>query len=192
MINKFLTIILLSTTSSLCFAALNDEVIVEKSGQWSVETVSTHDMWNKPSCVAYTKGSDEESFLEVVAYYDVESDSFLNPFVSVVSPFDVSFFEVTVKTDRNRETFSLLPAFVEGSELVGARSLIEDTQNFVSALKRRNSVTAQYLDTEGVAKQVSFSLSGSSAAINAQFDECKLSFTDLSDLLNEEITPELP
>ena len=50
-------------------------------------------------------------------------------------------------------------------------------------------MTAQFIDASGVAKSITFSLSGSSNAVRTQFDQCALEFRGLPEALD--LLPEL-
>lgn len=192
MLNKLLITTTLLMTALSASASLNDEIILS-SKKWETSLVSQHSVWEKPACVARTLSEDGLSSLEVVAFYDDVNDIFLQPEVNVITPFDVSFLEVTVKADGfSAKTYSMLPVLPADVNTVGARALFSDREDLVNDLRKRNRLTATYLDTAGEVKEITFSLSGSSNAINAQFAEenCDLEFKDLP----KELTPvdELP
>ena len=180
--------------SAASFAAIEDVVLVDPADtgkKWTAETVKNHEVWNKPACVAYTMSDDGLSSLEVVAYYNQDQDKFLEPEVNVITPFDVSFFEVLLKGDGgSAKTFSLLPVLPSDESLVGARTLfIDDREALVSQIRKRNRMTARFIDTAGEVKEIKFSLSGSSNAIREQFKACALEFNGLPEEL--EVLPEL-
>ena len=174
------------------YAQVEDTVLVdpaETKKKWTAEIVKNHEVWNKPACVAYTMSEDGLSSLEVVAFYSEAQDKFLEPEVNVITNFDVSFFEVILRASSSKK-YSMLPVFPEDGDLVGARSLFtDDREDIVSQIRKRNRMTAQFIDIAGEVKEVKFSLSGSSNAIREQFKACELKFKGLPEDL--EVLPEL-
>lgn len=177
--------------------AVADEVILDdpnKSKDWKAQTMVEDPVWGKSSCVASTSTEDGLSTLEVVAFYNSETKQFGEPMVHVITPFDVSFFEVEVTTDRARgKKFPMLPvnlpnSLQEGQEYVGARAMFDDRSDLVTALRKKNRVKAVYMDVEGEVKSLDFSLIGSSATLRAMFEHCGLEFSSLP-LLPEPIAP---
>lgn len=148
--------------------------------QWTAEVVSVHSVWQKPACLSYTKSQDEESTLEVISFYDEESKQFTEPTINILTPFEVSFFEVVVEIDGISDDFSFLPVLpdTDSLEVVGARALFDDRQDLVESLRRRNRVTANYLDATGEVKSIVFSLSGSSQTLQSQFEACGLEINE--------------
>ena len=176
------------------FASVEDVVFVdaEETGKrWTAESVSNHEVWNRPACVAYTMSDDGQSSLEVVAYYDEATDRFLEPEVNVITPFDVSFLSATLKANGgSSKTYTLLPVLPSDETLAGARTLFtDDRESLVADIRKRNRMTAQFIDASGVAKSITFSLSGSSNAVRTQFDQCALEFRGLPEALD--LLPEL-
>jgi hypothetical protein len=152
--------------------------------RWTAEVVRNHDVWNRPACVSYTKSDDELSTLEVTSFYNEETELFSEPTINILTPFDVSFFEVSVEIDRVSEDFSFLPVLPDPQNMsvVGARALFDDRQDLVDSLRLRNRVVAKYLDSSGEVKSVSFSLSGSQVTINTQFEACGLEINERESL----------
>lgn len=191
----FLVTILLS--QNLFAQAIVDEVIVssEEGRNWEAHLVASDVLWQMPACVAETKADDGLSSLEVVAFYDAAKEAFGEPMIHVITPFDVSFFEVTIRTEgSSAKTFDMLPvalpnSILDGQEMVAARALFDDRSDIVSDLRRRNRVTAKYFDLQGEAKSLEFSLRGSSKTLRAMFEKCELEFSDLP--LLPEALPEL-
>ncbi len=176
---KLLLTLALLVTSLTAKAQITDEIIVdanETGKAWNAETTVDHEIWNKPACSAYTMSEDRQSTLEVVAFYDQNTDTFSEPEVNVITNANFSFLDVVVSTDGTSRQFQLLPIQPSNQSLVGARVLFEDREDLVSAIRRHLTLTARYLDTAGEVKTVSFSLRGSSDAVSAQFDYCELEF----------------
>ncbi len=168
-------------------AQIVDEIIVDsqQTGKaWDSETSQNHEIWQRPTCSAFTMSEDGQSTLEVVAYYDLNTDLFSEPEVNVVTQANFSFLDVVVRTDGSSQQFQLLPIQPQNTNLVGARVLFDDREGLVSAIRRYNNLTSRYLDSSGEVKSIRFSLRGSSDAIAAQFSHCGLEFLPELDLPN--------
>jgi hypothetical protein len=184
MLNKYLLTIAITFSSTIAFAVVEDEVLYQQNNKaWVAEKVSQHSVWEKPACVAHVETSDGESSLEVVAYYNEDSDSFLEPEVNVITTFDVSFLDVTAKVNGTSKVYTMIPVLPQDGSLVGARALFGDREELVSSIRKLNSVKVRYIDTQGEVKSLSFSLSGSSKAIQTQFEQCTLEFKALPESL---------
>jgi len=156
---------------------------ISASKEWTAEVVENHLVWNKTACVAYTKTSDDLSTLEITSIYNEETDTFSEPTINILTPFDVVFFEVNVRLDRINDAFSFFPMIPErNTEIVGARAMFDDRQFLIDALKGRNVVNAKYFDASGEVKALSFSLSGSGATITNFFEACELQITERENL----------
>jgi len=178
MIKNIVVVLILSSFS---FSALSFEAgNISTLRQWTAEVVANHDVWNRPACVAFTKSEDQASTLEVTSFYDEDLEQFLEPTINILTPFDVSFFEVVVEIDRVSDDFTFLPILPDSENLsiVGARALFDDRQTLVESLSLRNRVVAKYLDASGEVKSVTFSLSGSQNTIAQQFSACGLEITE--------------
>lgn len=175
------SIIVLLTISGFALSSQAfEEGEISTLRQWTAEVVENHEVWNRPACVAYTKSEDELSTLEVTSFYNEETEQFSEPTVNILTPFEVSFFEVLVEIDRVSEDFSFLPILPnsENLDIVGARALFDDRQDLVDSLRRRNRVVAKYMDASGEVKSVSFSLSGSQVTLSNQFSACGLEINE--------------
>lgn len=178
---RLLTFLMIGSLSLSALAV--GEGPISSLRQWTAEMVAQHDDWGKPACVAYTESSDGESYLEVTALYDQATEQFGEPTVNILTPFDITFFEVTVDVDRVSQDFAFLPVLPTASTgMVGARALFADREELLSALRNRNTVVAKYFDASGEVKSLQFSLSGSNNTINAMFDACELEISELKGL----------
>lgn len=176
-----------------------DEVIVdmEETGRsWQVETYASHNVWGKPACVAYTMSEDQNSYLEVVALYNETTQSFQEPEVHVVTTAadgsqNLPFLSIVAQTDGSNQKFELTPMFEVASlptNKVLGRAKLEEREELVEAIRRRNLVFARYLDAnDQEVKEIRFSLRGSNAAIQRQFEHCQLEFNELPQLESAEV-----
>ena len=178
MVKRILVFTMLSVFSASALALDAGEISTLR--QWTAEVVENHDVWNRPACVAYTESEDKLSTLEVTAFYDSETDQFAEPTINILTPFDVSFFEVTVEVDRVSQDFEFLPILPDNANLniVGARAMFNDRKDLVNALRRRNRVVAKYFDASGEVKSIRFSLSGSQVTIGNLFESCGLEINE--------------
>ena len=176
-----LVLLTMSLFGSMALAQVQDEEI-SQSKDWMAEKVAMDPAWQRPSCVASTMGDDEMSTLEVIAFYNPSTMEFGEPMVHVITPFDVSFFEVSVHTSSSSSgRFAMLPVTlpksnIEGVDYVGVRAFFDDREDLVKALRNRNRVVAKYFDLQGEVKSVKFSLRGSNATIKSMFKSCSLEF----------------
>lgn len=145
---------------------------------WAAIIQKSHDFWGQGTCMAYTMADDGLSRLEVMAL--AEGDGFTEPTVQIVSPMSDVFFEVKVETIGKSSTFSLLPLFSSqtGSNLVAAVVGVEEREALIRAITAKSRLIAKYVDTQGVVREVSFSLMGSSATLRETFNHCGLSFNE--------------
>jgi invasion protein IalB len=179
------TIVLLTTWTAQ--GQIQDEEI-SASGTWAAEMMASHDVWGKPACVAYTENQDAGAVLEVVAFYDQDTDSFLRPMVNVITPVGVSFLDMSLQIDGSSRTYQTIEVISAEGEMLAGRTLFDDQAELVQALRLRNRVTVAMTDTAGEVESFSFQLRGSMRTIDAQFEACALEINDLPDalpLLNE-------
>lgn len=197
--NLIFILITLFFNHSLLAQTIADEEIVnlEDGKNWEAHLVAKDTYWQKPACIATTKTEDGLSSLEVIAFYDEATESFGEPMVHVITPFDVSFFEVSVNTEESSaKRFQMMPVILpndlldDGTKMIAARALFDEREDLVATLRRRNVVTAKYFDVQGETKSLSFSLRGSSKTILSMFETCALDFSELP--LLPEALPELP
>ena len=156
------------------FAQEEDKDLLNyQSRDWMVQEIEVHEMWNEPACAARTMGDDQQSILEVVAFKDSQGN-YTEPMVQVFGPMNEIFFTVTAETRRSSEVFDLLPVYPEQaqSDYVSAVAQFDDREALINAIAQKNTLTAMYFDAQGMVKDVTFSLRGSSNAVNKLFSEC--------------------
>ncbi len=139
---------------------------------WAGAIMSTHDFWGENACVAYTLADDGVSRLEVMSLFDGEG--YTEPTIQIVSPYTEVYFEVLVETVGKSSVFSLLPLFssVADSDMTAAVVNVDEREALLKALVAKSRVIAKYVDSQGVVKEVKFSLMGSSATIKQTFNHC--------------------
>ncbi len=150
-----------------------EELLNFQSRDWMVQEVEQHALWGEAACAARTLGDDQVSILEVVAFKDSNGE-YTEPMVQVFGPMNEIFFNVTAETRRASEVFELLPVYPvqSQSDMVSAVAQFDDREALINAIAQKSSLTANYFDAQGVVKQVTFSLRGSSNAVNYLFSEC--------------------
>jgi len=173
-------------TSGLVRANAPVDEVIAGQGDWQARVVANDPVWGVPTCVAMTVAADGLSSLEVIAFYNQESEEFSEPTVHILTSFDVSFLSVEARMDnQSTARFQMLPVILpqEASTevpMVGARALYDDREALTQSLRRRNFVIARYLDVQGEVRSLRFSLRGSNATIGALIDKCKLRFSPLT------------
>jgi len=146
------------------------------NGDWKGALVTEHNLWKKNACIAFAKSPDGGSFIELYAEQAGDTrGSFVEPTVQLVTK-EANFVRGTLSDSTNKESYQLVLAPTrEQKPALGLITRLGDRQKVVAMLKRASGAKVQLLNAKGqVLKTLTFSLKGSTKAIEGAFSACKL------------------
>ena len=146
------------------------------SKKWTASKVTGHAAWNTEACIATTPSATTlNSYLEV--YSEKTGELYAEPTVQIIFKQPKQVYSADVNTEKGTKwSFTLASAPVDPA-LQAVMARLADREAIIKALRSDKTLTVKLKDVKGkliVAMQ--YSLSGSSAALDAQFKACDLKF----------------
>jgi hypothetical protein len=147
-------------------------------GAWNSAIIQAHDLSSKDACLSSTKADIDASTLELYAekLSNQTADLFTEPTFQVVLRSKFNFVRAVLADDQATSKVHLTMLTNQNNPpQMGLLARIDDRASLLALIKKANSIKIQLIDSKNiVTKTLTFSLKGSSKALDAAVTGCKL------------------
>ncbi len=175
---KSTLIVLASLFTLSAFAAPTTKKDLGVFGVWRAAEIEGHAFWNKNVCLAWAQTTDGKSTLEIYAEeFGAPAEGYTSPTIQVIPDPRTPRFICAVATANGIATeFHLtLESTPANPPAFGLLARIDQRAQLIDAIKKAGTLTVKLAGEKNVlVKTLTFSLRGSSKAVDAFVNGCKL------------------